>query len=103
MFEGFPLFPEAASTIAPRVDALYLALVAFSAIFTLGIFLAIFYFAVRYDMAVGDDEERTLRAWHAADPPSDWERRRQGFVEGIQGNQNPFVRWPHLVDRIGDL
>jgi endonuclease I len=64
---------------------------------------AIFYFAVRYDMEVGDDEERVLRGWHAADPPSDWERRRQTFVKGIQGNENPFVAWPNLVDRIADF
>ncbi|MGH9333379.1 MAG: cytochrome c oxidase subunit II [Vicinamibacteria bacterium] len=48
MFEDFPLFPERASTIASDVDALYLALVAFSALFTFGIFVAILYFSIRY-------------------------------------------------------
>jgi cytochrome c oxidase subunit 2 len=45
---GFPLFPEQASTLAPRVDALYFLLIAVSAFFTGLIFLLLFYFAVKY-------------------------------------------------------
>jgi deoxyribonuclease-1 len=63
---------------------------------------AIFYFAVRYDMPVDAAEEAVLRRWHAADPPSAWERRRVEMVEAIQGNQNPFVLYPQLVERIAD-
>jgi cytochrome c oxidase subunit 2 len=48
MFRDFPLFPEGASTVAGRVDALYLFLVAVSAFFTILIFVTIFYFAVKY-------------------------------------------------------
>jgi len=48
MWEGFPLFPEAASTIAGGVDALYLFMVAISVFFSALIFGAIFYFAMRY-------------------------------------------------------
>jgi cytochrome c oxidase subunit 2 len=48
MSRGFPLFPEAASTIAGGVDLLYLFLVAISLLFSVGIFCAIFYFALRY-------------------------------------------------------
>ncbi|PYV07610.1 MAG: cytochrome c oxidase subunit II, partial [Acidobacteria bacterium] len=44
----FSLFPERASTIAGRVDALYLFLVAVSLFFTVLIFLLVFYFALRY-------------------------------------------------------
>ena len=42
------LFPELASTIAWQVDALYLFIVVLSIIFTLGIFVAVVYLAVKY-------------------------------------------------------
>ena len=45
---GFPLFPEAASTIAGSVDLLYFFLMAVSAFFSLLIVVLIFYFAVKY-------------------------------------------------------
>ncbi len=48
MEEGFRLFPEQASTVAPRVDAVYAFLVCVTAFFTIAIFLAIVYFAIRY-------------------------------------------------------
>ena len=41
-------FPEQASTIAPRVDGLYLYLVGISAFFSLLIFVLVVYFAVKY-------------------------------------------------------
>jgi cytochrome c oxidase subunit 2 len=44
----FRLFPEQASTFAPQVDHLLYFLLAVAAFFTVGIFAAIFYFAIRY-------------------------------------------------------
>ncbi len=44
----FPLFPEQASTVAPEVDALYLAWVAISLFFSLLIAGLVIFFAVRY-------------------------------------------------------
>jgi len=46
--EKFPLFPEQASTFAPEVDHLLYYLMVVAVFFTLLIFLAIFYFAIRY-------------------------------------------------------
>jgi cytochrome c oxidase subunit II len=43
-----PLFPEAASTIAPEVDALYFFLIAVSSFFAILIFSLVFFFAIRY-------------------------------------------------------
>ncbi len=43
-----PLFPEQASTFAWQVDLLYFYLIAVSAFFTVGIAVAIMYFAIRY-------------------------------------------------------
>jgi cytochrome c oxidase subunit II len=48
MWTGTPLFPESASTMAGRVDALYFFLLAVSAFFSLLIAGLIVYFAVKY-------------------------------------------------------
>ena len=44
----FPLFPQQASSVAPLVDGLYLFLVVVTGTVSLLIWLAIFYFAVKY-------------------------------------------------------
>ena len=48
MRSNFPLFPEQASTMAGRVDALYFVLCAMSLFFALAIFTAVIYFAIKY-------------------------------------------------------
>jgi cytochrome c oxidase subunit II len=48
MWTGTPLFPDSASTIAGRVDALYFFLLAISVFFSLLIAGLIVYFAIRY-------------------------------------------------------
>lgn len=48
MKETFPLFPQQASSLAGRVDALYFYLIAVSVVFTLLIALSIIYFAIKY-------------------------------------------------------
>ena len=48
MGSNIPLFPEAASAIAPDVDHLALFLLAVAAFFSVAIFATIFYFAIRY-------------------------------------------------------
>ncbi len=48
MFSSFPFFPEQASTMAPRVDALYFFLIGVSAFFGLLVAFTVIYFAVRY-------------------------------------------------------
>lgn len=48
MWQGFPLRPDQASTIARGVDHLYYFLTAIDLFFTALIFLTIFYFAVKY-------------------------------------------------------
>src|SRR5258707_388725 len=44
----FPFFPDQASTMAPRVDLLYFALTALSAVMMAIIFLPMFYFLYKY-------------------------------------------------------
>jgi cytochrome c oxidase subunit 2 len=48
MWSGFPLFPESASSIAGRVDALYFFLLAIAAFFSLLIAGLIVFYAVKY-------------------------------------------------------
>lgn len=62
-----------------------------------------FYFAVRYRLPIAAAEEAILRAWHDQDPPDARERERNDRVQAVQGNRNPFVDFPQLVDRIDDL
>lgn len=62
-----------------------------------------FYFAVRYERAIGGDEEAVLKAWHAQDPPDGRERDRNAAIEAVQGNRNPFVDYPGIVERISNF
>lgn len=39
----------------------------------------------------------TILQWHAEDPPSDRDRRRNDVVYSYQGNRNPFVDRPELA------
>src|SRR5437764_11123155 len=48
MWAGTPLFPEQASTMAARVDALYIFLIAIAAFFSLLIAGLIVWYAVKY-------------------------------------------------------
>jgi heme/copper-type cytochrome/quinol oxidase subunit 2 len=53
MEHGFRLFPDQASTVAPRVDALYGYLLGVAVVFTLLIFFAIVFLALYYRRAAG--------------------------------------------------
>ncbi len=62
-----------------------------------------FYFSVRYDLSIPNDEEEFLRAWHDEDPPSAVEESRNDAIEGYQDNRNPFIDRPDFVDQIADF
>jgi len=62
--KGFHLFPESASSVAERVDGLFLFLVAVAAVFVLLICVLILYFGVRY--------RRGSKASRANPPHSNW-------------------------------
>ena len=58
MFENFSLFPEAASTVAGRIDALYFFLVGVTVFFTVGISAAILWCIVRYRQREGHEAQQ---------------------------------------------
>lgn len=55
MFKDVPLFPEAVSTIAPDIDALYLFVVAVTGFMAIAISAVVVYFAVRYRRRSGNE------------------------------------------------
>jgi cytochrome c oxidase subunit 2 len=60
MWSGFPLFPEQASTVASRVDALYLFLIAISVFFSLLIAGLVVVFAVQFRRRSDDEQPREI-------------------------------------------
>ena len=68
---------------------------------------ALFYFYTVYGQRASLEnfriEEKTLLAWHKADPVNELERDRNDAVYSYQGNRNPFVDHPEFVDAIGSF
>ena len=63
----------------------------------------IFYMSVRWGLDIPAHEEENLRRWHLADPVNQWEIERNLRIEARQGNRNPFIDCPELVERIDDF
>ncbi|MBS1970789.1 MAG: endonuclease [Bdellovibrionales bacterium] len=64
---------------------------------------ALFYFSTRYDLPIDPRLEAVLRKWHKDDPVDDEERDRNEKIMKLQGNRNPFIDYPELVDKINDF
>ena len=50
--------------------------------------------------SINATEESVLRLWHVQDPVDEMEMERNNIIEDLQGNRNPFIDYPELVDRI---
>ncbi|MCB1046392.1 MAG: endonuclease [Calditrichaeota bacterium] len=66
---------------------------------------AMFYASIHYSNPMGflDYMEPTLRAWSLQDPVSTKESSRNTAIQSAQGNRNPFVDHPELLDRMASI
>jgi len=66
---------------------------------------AMLYFVLRYQNYDNylNSQEATLRSWHQDFPPSAIDIRRNDDIASVQGNRNPFVDYPQLLDRINSI
>ena len=61
---------------------------------------ALFYFSVRYKIAIPKNEQEVLRRWNDLDPVDLEEISRNDAIESVQGNRNPFIDFPGLANDI---
>jgi hypothetical protein len=64
---------------------------------------ALFYFSTRYELPIEASKEVTLRKWHKDDPVDEEEIDRNNKIFALQGNRNPFIDYPELVDKLSDF
>ncbi len=64
---------------------------------------ALFYFSVRYKMSINPSQEAFLRQWNEIDPVDQEEINRNDAIEKLQGNRNPFIDNPELINQISDF
>lgn len=64
---------------------------------------ALFYFSIRYDLPISQEEEVVLRKWHHESPISEQEVVRNNEIHRLQGNRNPFIDIPELVEKINNF
>lgn len=64
---------------------------------------ALFYFSVRYEMPIRQEEEVVLKKWNAEHPVDEEEMARNDVIAKIQGDRNPFVDHPEMAAQIADF
>lgn len=64
---------------------------------------ALFYFSVRYNISINNNEEATLRIWNLQDPVDEAEMIRNDQVESYQGNRNPFIDDASVADLVDNF
>jgi hypothetical protein len=64
---------------------------------------SLIYMSIRYNIPLNSTEEFAIRKWNAEYPPTTAEIERANRVKQVQGNVNPFIDCPDLVDLIEDL
>lgn len=61
---------------------------------------ALFYFSIRYQMPIDDNQEIYLRTWHKQDPIDQDEIDRNDKIKSFQNNSNIFIERPELAEQI---
>ena len=64
---------------------------------------AYLYMSFQYRIHIQDELEDKIRAWHFEDPPDQAEEKRNSLIELVQGNRNPFIDHPEIVERVRDF
>lgn len=64
---------------------------------------AIFYFSVRYKTPISAEQEAALRAWNLQDPIDQEEIDQNIVIQEVQGNRNPFIDFPNLIQSIDNF
>ena len=64
---------------------------------------AYFYMSFLYRIQIQNRLEEKLRMWHFEDPPDKIEETRNSMIEQTQGNRNPFIDHPEVVERVRDF
>ena len=68
---------------------------------------AIFYFYTMYPTEAGDISDvadiDVLYTWHLEDPVDEDEIERNDLIEEYQGNRNPYIDYPDIVDEAWDI
>lgn len=64
---------------------------------------ALFYFSIKYQLAIDKNEEAFLRRWTSEDPVDEEELVRNDEIEKVQHSRNPFIDFPELVNKISNF
>ena len=64
---------------------------------------AMFYFSIRYQKSLDDQQEKILRLWNLLDPVDTAEYERNQKIQALQGNLNPFIVDPDFINLILDF
>jgi len=65
---------------------------------------AMFYFATKYNFEISPLQEAYFKKWNKEDPVDAQEiQRNDEIAASKQGNRNPYIDFPHIINRISDL
>ncbi len=58
---------------------------------------SMFYFSIRYQKNMGNEQESFFRSWITSDPVDENEIERNEMIQYHQGNRNPFIDHPEFI------
>ncbi len=61
---------------------------------------SILYMHKQYELPITNELLQTLKLWNRQDPPSEQEADRNNKIEQLQGQRNPYIDKPMLVEKI---
>lgn len=61
---------------------------------------AIYYFSTRYKINIDATQVKFLKTWNNEDPVDQEELERNERIMKLQGNRNPFIDFPELINRL---